>query len=142
MTLQTAQSIWKITKELVAEIFKISLMSYLALYLIEDFMPGFVSNFFDMNIILGVVVASGIVTAMTTKEPESFELSHDTKKSGQKLRFRDIVFICVLAIISGWLIFLKIQTLGTLALPVSVLSGIIILLMSLLILTEDSTNES
>ena len=37
MTVQTIQLIWKIFKELITEIFKISLLSYLLFYLIEDF---------------------------------------------------------------------------------------------------------
>ena len=61
MTIQTFQLIWKIAKELIAEIFKISLLSYLLFYLIEDFFPGFVSGFFSMDILLGIVVGAAFL---------------------------------------------------------------------------------
>jgi len=139
MTLQTFQLIWKMTKELVSEVFKISLLSYLLFYLIEDFFPGFVSSFFSMNILLGIVVGSGVFTVISQKE-ESKE--GEGKEAKNKIRARDIVFIVMLSIISGGLIYLKTKDLGKLGLAISIISGIIILLMSILLLTEEEPFDS
>ena len=141
MTTQTVQQIWKITKEIFAEIFKISLLSYLGLYLIEDFFPGFVSSFLDMNIVLGIVVASGIFVAINQKSVSSADEEKELKNH-EKIRGRDIVFIIILGIISGFLIYWKTKMLGSLALPISIISGIIIILMSFLLLTEDDENDA
>src|SRR3989338_4064766 len=139
MTLQTFQLIWKTAKELVSEIFKISLLSYLVFYLIEDFFPGFVSGFFNMNILLGIVVGSGVFTVISHKE-ESKE--GEGKEVKNKIRARDIVFIVILSIIAGGLIYLKTKDLGKLGLAISIISGIIILLMSILLLTEEEPFDS
>ena len=138
MTFQNFQLIWKIVKELIAEIFKISLLSYLVFYLIEDFFPGFVSGFFSMNILLGIVVGSGVFTVISQKE-ESKE--GEGKEVKNKIRARDIVFIVILSIIAGGLIYLKTKDLGKLGLAISIISGIIILLMSILLLTEEQYDK-
>jgi len=139
MTLQTFQLIWKTAKELVSEIFKISLLSYLLFYLIEDFFPGFVSSFFSMNILLGIVVGSGVFTVISQKE----EIQEGEKKEAKNnIRARDIVFIVILSIIAGGLIYLKTKDLGKLGLAISIISGIIILLMSILLLTEEEPFDS
>src|SRR3989338_7720492 len=139
MTFQTFQLIWKIAKELIADIFKISLLSYLVFYLIEDFFPGFVSGFFSMNILLGIVAGSGVFTVVSQKE-ESKE--GEGKESKNKIRARDIVFIVILSIIAGGLIYIKTKDLGKLGLVISIISGIIILLMSILLLTEEEPFDS
>ena len=138
MTIQTFQLIWKVAKELIAEIFKISLLSYLIFYLIEDFFPGFVTNFFSMNILLGIVAGSGVFTVISQKE-ESKE--GEGKEAKNKIRARDIVFIVILSIIAGGLICIKTKDLGKLGLVISIISGIIILLMSILLLTEEEKND-
>jgi len=141
MTLQTFELIWKTAKELVSEIFKISLLSYLLFYLIEDFFPGFVSSFFSMNILLGIVVGSGVLTVISQK-PDSAKASTDEGRIEEnKIRARDIVFIVILSIIAGGLIYLKTKSLGGLGLAISIISGIIILLMSILLLTEEEKND-
>ena len=142
MTLQTFELIWKTAKELVSEIFKISLLSYLLFYLIEDFFPGFVSSFFSMNILLGIVVGSGVLTVISQK-PDSAKASTDEGRIEEnKFRARDIVFIVILSIIAGGLIYLKTKDLGKLGLAISIISGIIILLMSILLLTEEEPFDS
>ena len=138
MTFQTFQLIWKTVKELIAEIFKISLLSYLIFYLIEDFFPGFVSGFFGINILLGMVGGSGVFTVVSQKE-ESKE--GEGKEVKNKIRARDIVFIVILSIIAGGLIYIKTKDLGKLGLVISIISGIIILLMSILLLTEEEKND-
>lgn len=139
MTLQTFQLIWKIAKELIVEIFKISLLSYLLFYLLEDFFQGFVSGFFSMNILLGIVVGSGVFTVVVQKEEKKED---DIKEVKNKIRVRDIIFIVILSIIAGGLIYLKTKDLGKLGLVISIISGIIILLMSILLLIEDDENIS
>ncbi len=130
--------IWKIFKELITEIFKISLLSYLLFYLIEDFFPGFVSSFFSMNILLGIVVGSGVFTVVIEKPASE---SDGEVKIKDRIKARDIVFIVILSIIAGGLIYLKTKDLGKLGLAISIISGIIILLMSILLLIEDDYDK-
>ncbi|TAN57099.1 hypothetical protein EPN15_05550 [Patescibacteria group bacterium] len=138
MTLQTFELIWKIVRELIAEVFKISLLSYLLFYLIEDFFPGFVSGFFSMNILLGIVVGSGVFTVVSQKEENQ---EGEKKEAKNKIRALDIVFIVILSVIAGGLIYFKTKDLGKLGLAISIISGIIILLMSILLLMEDDYDK-
>ena len=142
MTFQTFQLIWKIAKELIADIFKISLLSYLVFYLIEDFFPGFVSGFFSMNILLGIVVGSGVFTVISQKPVSAKASAGEGRIEGNEIKGRDIVFIVILSIIAGGLIYIKTKDLGKLGLAVSIISGIIILLMSILLLTEEEPFDS
>lgn len=141
MTLQTFQLIWKIAKEFIVEIFKISLLSYLLFYLIEDFFPGFVSSFFSMNILLGIVVGSGVFTVVSQEPASAKATAGEGRVERNKIRVRDIVFIVILSIIAGGLIYLKTKDLGKLGLVISIISGIIILLMSILLLIEDDYDK-
>lgn len=141
MTLQTFQLIWKIAKELIVEIFKISLLSYLLFYLIEDFFPGFVSSFFSMNILLGIVMGSGVFTVVSQEPASAKATAGEGRVERNEIRARDIVFIVILSIIAGGLIYLKTKDLGKLGLVISIISGIIILLMSILLLIEDDYDK-
>ncbi len=129
----------RVFEALISEIFQASLLSYLVLYVLEDFIPGFVSKYLDINIMLGVVVASGVLTVLFRgwEEPQR---DHKTKSS--KWIWKNVVLIVVLSIAGGCLVFWRLKDLGAISAPIAILSGIIILLVSLLLLFEDENKES
>lgn len=52
------------------EIFQVSLVTYLILTLAETLKPGYVSNFLNMNYVLGVVLVTGVAMVLT-EPPQS-----------------------------------------------------------------------
>ncbi|SRR6266403_2262056 len=123
---------WKPKLHIIAEeFFQFSLITYLILFLTETLQTGFVSNFFNLNILLEIVLASGVIMVLTHDE----KLDLPTKP--RKLKFFDIVYILLLALGGGSLVYYKTLDLGSIAVWISLLTGGIIILLSLLVLIDD-----
>lgn len=130
------------TQEIVKEVFQISLISYLVFYLIEDFKPGFITNYFNLNIILILTIISGIITVLFEGKESSFETGHEEKvPEEKKIKKIDYLFIVVLGVVAAIIIFFKIKSLGWLAPIISIISGIIIILISILLLWDRGEEE-
>ena len=114
------------------EFFSVILVTYLLLLLLEEIKEGFVSNFLNLNIILGITLISGIITVFGG-EGKKKEIKHFEKK--------DYMWIFALGVVGAALIFYKTRNLGTLSYLISAISGILIVLLSVLILEEDSSNK-
>lgn len=125
---------WWMFKEIISEIFKISLISYLVFYLIESFKTGFITDFFDLNILLIITILSGIFTVLFKKEAEE-------KKEKQIIRPRDYIFIIILGVVATGLIYYKIKEIGWLSYIISIISGVIIILLSILLLNEPENDQ-
>jgi len=54
----------KFVLEIIDDIFKISAVTFLIFALFELWRPGFVVNYLNMNMLLGLVLASGIVSLL------------------------------------------------------------------------------
>lgn len=115
------------TPILFKQLFSFSLVFYLILFLLETLFPGFVSDNFSLNWILGEVLILGVITAFL---PESEEPVKDTKP----ILF-DYIFTIGLGIISSALIFWKVK-LDSVFLHwlVSVSSGLLIIFMGIVVL--------
>lgn len=124
--------IWQAKLHLLSEeFFQYSLITYLILLLAETLKEGFVSFFFNLNILLVVVLVSGVILVLT--HSEKLELI----KEKHKLKQSDIEYTIVLAIGGALLVYYKTQELGTIAIIISVLTALIIILLSILLLTEE-----
>ncbi|MFH0819681.1 MAG: hypothetical protein V1892_01475 [bacterium] len=58
------KSINKFILEVIDDIFKISVVTFLIFALFELWRPGFAVNYLNMNMLLGLVLASGIVSLL------------------------------------------------------------------------------
>lgn len=127
-----------------SEIFQISLLTYLILALLESLKPGFISYFFNLNILLGVVLVCGIVSVLplpaTSKKElhkhllvESFEnwIHEDRKKMNGTLTF-------LMSLGGGAIVYYKTQDLGGVALAIAIVAGLIIALLSFLVYAEEN----
>jgi hypothetical protein len=56
------------------EFFQVFLVTYLLLTLMETFREGFVSNFFNMNYLLLIVLVSGVAMVLTEPEQKTIKL--------------------------------------------------------------------
>lgn len=113
--------------------FQYALVTYLILLLAETIKEGIVSFFFNINILLGIVLVSGIIMVLTQDEAYDKEL-HPQKNA--HIRKIDILYIMLLALGGAAIILDKTQDLGIIALPISFLAGGIILFLSILVFTN------
>lgn len=122
-------------RELNYQIFEIFLLSYLIFYLLDDLLLNIVSNYFNLNIILIIVVASGIVSFLPGfKRPQ--------KEIKNMPTWKDYIFIFILGLASCAIIFFKLGDLQSwLRLTISIISGIIIILISILLINENNEQE-
>lgn len=134
------------------EIFQVSLITYLILLLAETVQEGFVSYFFNLNILLALVLVSGIIMTITHfEEIESLlpnasylnwdyilhALNRNEKKSKQeRLSQWEWIYILVISIASGLLVNYKTLDLEAISIYITIATMIIVALLSYLILTE------
>src|SRR5260370_11358997 len=101
--------IWKFRVHLIAqEFFQYSLITYLILLLAETLKEGFVSSFFNFNILLWIVLLRGVCMVVTNP---SVELPHTPKK----LNGADVQNSIVFAVIGGAIVYIKTEELGSIA---------------------------
>jgi hypothetical protein len=112
-------------------IFQYVLVAYLILLLIEEVWPNSISVYLNLNYLLFITIVFGVLSAFSSPRPE--EKKPVTKK--------DYFFVIVLAVVGFVLIKYKTGELGGLSWVISIISGFLIFLVSLLILEEDEDNE-
>lgn len=112
------------------DLFSGSLILYLVLFLIENIFPGVISREFSLNYLLIPVLGFGVLSSVFP-ETEKEKIIEVYKKS-------DIFLSFVLSIIGAGLIYYKVNLAFNLRLIIASISGLLILMMSLLvILPED-----
>ena|SRR6266700_2242071 len=123
--------LWKIKINIIFnEIFQYMLVTYLILLLAETVQEGIVSYFFNLNILLGIILASGIIKVLT--EDKEIEFKSPVKRQVKI----DIAWCVLLAVGSSLLVIYETQDLGVIALAVGGITFIIVLLLSFLLLNQ------
>ena len=112
--------------ELINYLFQTLLITYLILLLLEQIYTGFVSTYLNLNYLLILVIASGILDIFTEK-----------KEIKQKVKRKDYLLIYILGILGFLIIKFKTADLNYLSWIISIIAGILIILLSHLILEED-----
>ena len=112
--------------ELISHLFQTLLVTYLILLLIEQIYTGFVSTYLNLNYLLILTIASGILDVFTEKQ-----------KKTEKTTKKDYYLIYALGILGTIIIKFKTNELGYLSWIISIIAGILIILLSHLILEED-----
>ncbi len=114
------------TASIINHSFQTMLVLYLVLLLLEQIKTGFVSNYLNLNYLLVIVIILGILDVFSehnfiVKKPNKF----------------DYGFIVALGILGFGIIKYKTIELGFLSWIISIIAGILIILLSFLILSED-----
>jgi hypothetical protein len=123
--------LWKIKTFIVfKEIFQYSLFTYLILLIAETIQEGIVSYFFNLNILLTVVILSGLMMIVTQDDEGNVYSVH--KKISYR---RSISYIILLCIIGAIIVILTTFDLGFMTIVAGCLAAILILLTSLLLLS-------
>src|SRR5688500_606934 len=122
------------------ELFQFSLVTYLILLLTETIKEGFVSYFFNLNILLGVVLFSGIVMVLTHDEriERLTKMIEDKKEQPSTW---DGNYIGLVTLGGAALVYYKTEELGALSVLITFITGVIIFLLSYLIMTDHSDAE-
>jgi|SRR3989338_6076556 len=116
----------KIMDRLIHTVFAHLLIFYLILFILENLFTGFVSNNFDLNILLIPIFAAGMLSAF-------FPAPKQKKKKATKLDYLTITLLTVLTFI---IILTKTSTLGEISIVLSSVSSLLVLFVSLMILFE------
>ena len=111
------------------ELFKVSLVTYLLLLILETIKEGFVTYFFDPTVLLYIVIASGIGMAITQHIGQEIRKESGTNKVNW-------FYIYCMSFLGAALVYIKTDELGNLSLIITVATFISIVLVSYLIFTE------
>ena len=109
-----------------SEFFYYSLFTYIILFISETLRRGFVSYFFDLNMLLAIVLFSGGIMIVTNND----------KLKTSKLSSAEIQNTIFLAFGAGILVYYRTQTLGKLAWVLSAITILIISLTSVVLINE------
>lgn len=132
------------------QIFQISLLTYLFLLLAETVKTGFASYFFNLNILLVIVLASGILSIVPLPQLKNknhknsskhflmlvFEQWHKERKEEWNWHFAFVISVA-----GGLLVNYKTKELGTVSLLVSLVACVIIFLLSYLVYHEEDQSS-
>ena len=105
------------------DVFTVLLVLYLLLTIIEQLSFGFVSFFFDMNILLAIVVITGALLAVTK----------GLKRSGRRLKIerlpfprREVYVVAGISVICAVAVFSVAIGIGKVAYPLAVAFGVVV----------------
>lgn len=103
---------------------------YLIFLLIETVWEGSVSSRIRLNYLLLLVIITGAVSILTREEVEEVKKHEIATK-------KDYILVGAMGIAGGIIVWYKTRDIGALSYVISAISGILIILLSILILEED-----
>lgn len=125
------------------ELFTTLLVTYLVLLLIEMIWPASVTAYLNLNYLLGIVIATGVATAIFNEEPneEPKPKLEFSIENGNITLSKDLIFIAIFSIGGTGIIYYKTREIGKISIAISILGGFLIAMTSILILVEDEEEE-
>jgi len=115
------------------EVFVFSLIFYLLLLLGKEFELLFIKKYFEhsLNWLLGLVMVSGAICSLFGEM--------GSKRVESKAKRADYMFGVLLGVVGAFLIWLKTKGLGSIGYIISAISGLLIILLSVVILSDDES---
>lgn len=117
---------------LLSELFEISFLLYIGLFLLENLLPGIVSNNLDLNLILLPVFSLGIANVFVSKSKDIVEKISGTSKYQ--------VIGSVFSLLIAMVVWKEFRDMGTVGLVIAIVCGSLFLLLNL-ILQNEGKNE-
>lgn len=114
------------------ELFSTLLVTFLILVLAEIIWDGSVSAHMEINYFLIIVAVSGVISALTYG---------NEKEDKMIISKNDYLYIGILGTAGALIVWYKIQGTGKLAYILSTITGIIIILLSLMIYDREDIND-
>ncbi|MCG2796510.1 MAG: hypothetical protein L6427_11740 [Actinomycetia bacterium] len=112
---------------LVREIFLGALAIYLLLLVLEAVIEGFVSDFLSLDILVAVVLVTGVITMLTYGERVEIGPEEKTKKS---VGVTEILLLVGLGLLGAVLVLYKTVEFGRLSFVLSAGTGFVIIILS------------
>lgn len=116
----------KVMMILFDELFVVSTISYLFFYLFDQMSEGFIRDFFNMDILLAIVIISGIIATVPEERSQKFV----------KRRLIYIIPIVGIMMLVGLFIYWKTQDSGSFAIFTSIILTLILAGLSWLLITH------
>ena len=125
---------WKLRVYFIArEIFQYSLCTYLLLLMAEIIKPGLVSFFFNLNILLAVVLVSGLLMGAAHQQKLDEVLKRNTRK---KIKVLDVVYLLSVSLGGCAIAYIKLIDFRTLSVIITVVTLFILLFLSYTLLFD------
>ena len=113
------------------ELFQVSLITYLIFLIIETIQEGFVTNFFNINILLILILIGGITKiTLSSKKNAVTTIKIEEKKI-------DLVYIITFGLVGGALVYYKTSELGTISIAISIITSLIVCLLLYILSSEE-----
>ena len=112
------------------KIFSILLIAYLILLFIEQFFKNPFKHFFNINVVLTMLIISGSFYVISNREKEIEHQEYEIKR-------KDILFIIFLGIIGSVLIWIRTREFGPISYYISIASGFFIIILLYYVLKEE-----
>lgn len=122
----------------IQELFIVSLVTYLIFYLIDVLLDSFVSKQFNMNIVLWIVIISGMLSVFLNPHPENSAVPNIKKTVTVPM----VVWIVTLGVVAAGVVMLKTRSLGRLGYMIAGISGALVVLLSFVLLFEDEHTDT
>ncbi|MBN2169482.1 MAG: hypothetical protein JW738_09580 [Actinobacteria bacterium] len=134
---RSARSILRSGVGINRDLFLISLVLYIFLFILETVKPGFVSFFFNINILVLVILISGFIMVFSTAlKPEN-----EVSIIDEIIEKQPILYVAIIAIIFTVLLFLASNELGRAVYPLFIGMGIELLILLEALFTGSSSEE-
>ncbi len=117
------------------EVFTAALVTYLVFYLIDSLADSFISMQFNMDILLWTVIVSGAASVLLGPRGNVGPASGERPR----ITFGSVVLIVALGIVSSLVVFIKTHSLGRFSYAVALMSGLTVVLLSLIMLLDDDS---
>ncbi|MBU4174938.1 MAG: hypothetical protein KKB90_03190 [Actinobacteria bacterium] len=108
------------------ELFFGTLAVYIFLLLIEEIKKGFVSDFLNLNILVAVVLATGVITMFTYEEKT---IMRPDEKSARQAGV-EILLVVALGLFTGFLVLIRIAASGRIGGILAIGVGLIAIILS------------
>lgn len=132
------QRFLEVVKFITHQVFLTSLLTYFVFYFINDTISGFVSDQFNMDILLIILLVSGVLLVALQPFPQIVKPAPGNRR---KVQLSWLFFAIVSGIFGGALVWLKTIALGSLSFVLSLLSAALIILLSLILLSEWASSD-
>ncbi len=102
----------------IVELFKVSLVTYLCLYLLESMSASFVSNYFNINAILAIAAVSGVISVFVHNEEAQYTF--------QKPGIKEYCIGSILALTSAGIVYRQTRTVGHFSVLLAIVTVLIV----------------
>lgn len=129
-------SIYRIIITLVEETFRIALVAYIVLLVLDQLISGFVSSQVNLNVLLWAVIITGLITILVNRAESPAE-------TGQAIRpgIWSHVVLSGVSLVGGYFVFSKLGDLGSWRMVVALITAGLIYLIGSQLLFDDQSQQ-